>query len=382
MPPVATRCLALLLALAAVYSSAQAVEHLTLRREGREEQASGRVLVEAADGVLLEAADGVLWLATKDETVSRSADDAPFKALEAAATGQRLLTELPPGFDVHTTRHYVIAFNTSRAYAQWVGALFERLYGAFTNYWSRRGFELHDPEFPLVVVVFGSREAYLAHARAELGEGADTIIGYYSLRTNRVTMFDLTGIEAYGGGLGNRRPNAAAINRLLSQPGAEKGVATIIHEATHQIAYNCGLHTRFADIPLWVSEGLAVYFETPDLSSVKGWRTIGAVNTERLARFRQYTANRGAGSLESLVSDDARFRNARTALDAYAEAWALNYFLIRQRPKEYAKYVKSLAAKQRLDWDKPAARLSEFQAAFGELKALDREFLRYFEKLR
>lgn len=381
MSSFAARLLAAALALGAAVSPAVAVEHLTLRREGREEQASGRVLVEAADGVLLEAADGVLWLATKDETVSRSADDAPFKPLEAAASGQRLLAELPPGFDLHTTRHYVIAFNTSRAYAQWVGALFERLYGAFTNYWSRRGFELHDPEFPLVVVVFGNRDAYLAHARSELGEGADSIIGFYSLRTNRVTMFDLTGIEAVGG-LGNRRPNGAQINQLLNRPGAEKAVATIIHEATHQLAYNCGLHTRFADIPLWISEGLAVYFETPDLSSTKGWRTIGNVNPERLARFRQYLPQRGAGSLEALVADDARFRNGRTALDAYAEAWALNYYLIRQHPQEYRKYVQTLAAKQRLAWDKPAERLAEFRAAFGDLKELDREFVRYFEKLR
>jgi hypothetical protein len=262
-----------------------------------------------------------------------------------------------------------------------VGALFERLYGAFTNYWSRRGFELHDPEFPLVVVVFGQRPAYTAHARGELGGGADSIVGYYSLRTNRVTMFDLTGIEALGG-LGHRRPTGAQINQLLNQPGAEKAVATIIHEATHQIAYNCGLHTRFADIPLWVSEGLAVYFETPDLSSSKGWRTIGALHPERLARFRQYLPSRGSGSLESLVSDDARFRNARTALDAYAEAWALNYFLIRQRPREYVEYVRKLAAKQRLAWDKPEQRVAEFRAAFGELDQVDREFLRYFEKMR
>jgi hypothetical protein len=375
------RSLSLVLALAVLVQPVWAVEHLTLRREGREQQASGRVLAEASDGVLLEAADGVLWSVTTEETVSRSSDDAPFKPLEAEATGRRLLADLPAGFDVYTTRHYVIAYNTSRAYAQWVGALFERLYSAFINYWSKRGFDLQDPEFPLVVVLFGSRDAYLAHARKELGPGADSIIGYYSLLTNRVTTFDLTGIEMQGG-LGRGRAKGATINQLLNKPGAEKAVGTIIHEATHQIAYNCGLHTRFADIPLWVSEGLAVYFETPDLSSTKGWRTIGNVNHERLARFRQYQTQRGAGSLESLVATDARFRNTRTALDAYAEAWALNYFLIRQRPREYKEYVQKLAAKERLAIDEPDRRVSEFRDAFGDLKQLDREFLRYFEKLR
>ena len=48
---------------------------------------------------------------------------------------------------------------------------------------------------------------------------------------------------------------------------------TVIHEATHQIAFNCGLHTRYADNPLWLTEGMALYFETPDLRSRSGWRT-------------------------------------------------------------------------------------------------------------
>ena len=36
---------------------------------------------------------------------------------------------------------------------------------------------------------------------------------------------------------------------------------TIIHEATHQTAYNVGVHARFADQPRWLVEGLAMMFE-------------------------------------------------------------------------------------------------------------------------
>ena len=75
-------------------------------------------------------------------------------------------------------------------------------------------------------------------------------------------------------------------------------VATIIHEATHQLAFNRGLQARFADVPLWVSEGIALYFETPDLRNSRGWQTVGAVNRVRLDRFRQYltTGRRGRWS--------------------------------------------------------------------------------------
>ena len=169
---------------------------------------------------------------------------------------------------------------------------------------------------------------------------------------------------------------------MLAQPQAEPLVATIIHEATHQIAFNSGLQTRFADIPLWVSEGIAVYFETPDLTNSKGWKEIGAVNRPRLERFREYLTRRPADSLSTLISDDARLRDAATALDAYAEAWALNYYLIRNHPKQYVAYLKMLSEKRQLLWDDPAERRKEFEAAFGDdLSRLDADFLRQMQRV-
>jgi hypothetical protein len=236
---------------------------------------------------------------------------------------------------------------------------------------------------PLVVVVYADRETYARQSSDELGNNADRIIGFYSLQSNRVKMHDLTGVEALRQPGENRRSDTAAINKLLSQPQATTMVATVIHEATHQIAFNCGLHERFADIPLWVSEGLAMYFETPDLNNGKGWRSIGAVNPPRIARFHEYLPRRPADSLTTLLSDDKRFRDLQQSLDAYAEAWSLNYFLLRQHAKEYQTYLERLAEKGPLVWDKPAERLKEFKACFGnDLAALDAEFVRYMVRAR
>src|SRR5262249_27836675 len=151
----------------------------------------------------------------------------------------------------------VLCFNTSRAYAQWCGSLFERLFSAFQNYWSNRGFELNEPASPLVALVFADRASYARAAQPELGDGVNAIIGYYSLKTNRMTIYDMTGTA----GTTNDRRTAAQIALTLQQPEASKTDATIVHEATHQIAFNCGFHRRYADIPLWVSEGVAIYFE-------------------------------------------------------------------------------------------------------------------------
>jgi hypothetical protein len=343
---------------------------------------SGKLLVTAQDGGLLVLApDGVLWAVQPEELVAHRQDKEPFQPLDSARLAKQLQAELP-GFQTYTTAHYLICYNTSRQYAVWCGGLFERLYAAFTSFWTHKGFNLREPEFPLVAVVFSDRESYLKYSQPELQQTAERIIGYYSLRSNRMTMYDLTGVDSLRAAAG-RRGSASQINQILAQPQAEQLVATVIHEATHQIAFNSGLQTRFADIPLWVSEGIAVYFETPDLGSSKGWRTLGAVNYSRLDVFRGNLARRQPGSLRALIADDKQLRDPRGAADAYADAWALNYYLLRRRPKEYVAYLKTLSEKQQLFWDDPATRVKEFQAAFGDdLEKFDRDFLRYMQKVR
>lgn len=361
---------------------AAALDHVTVRQQGKQVKVSGRVLVSAQDGgVLLAARDGVLWTVQPEDLVEHTQDDAPFAPLSAEEMCERLLGELPRGFKAHQTTHYLIFHNASREYAAWCGSLFERLHMAFTNFWSRRGFNLSAPEFPLVAIVFADRRDYESYARQELGEAVSAIIGYYSLRTNRMTLFDLTGVAELG--RGSRASTAAQINRILSQPEAERMVATVVHEATHQIAFNCGLHTRYSDCPLWFSEGIALYFETPDLSSAKGWSTIGAVNRLRLGQFQEYLKRRPADSLLTLIRDDERFRDTKLGPDAYAEAWALTYSLLRQRPKQYIAYLRVLSAKEPARPDDAATRLREFQQAFGDdLQKLDAEVARYMFRLR
>jgi len=294
---------------------------------------------------------------------------------------KQLLAELPGTFRTYQTAHYLICYDTSIGYAQWCGALFERLYATFTNFWSKRGFPLQEPEFPLVAVIFAERADYLKFSRSELGEAAESIIGYYSLQTNRMTMYDLTGAEAALRGTA-RSSSATSISQILSRPEALRTVTTVIHEAVHQIAFNCGMHARFSDCPLWFTEGIAMYFETPDLTSARGWRGVGAVNQARLQQFNQYLRNRPANSLHTLIRDDSRFRDPKKALDAYAEAWALTWFLLRQRSDQYIGYLKALSAKKPLIEDGPEKRIQQFEEHFGKIEQLEAELLRFISKMR
>src|SRR5204863_7870023 len=101
---------------------------------------------------------------------------------------------------------------------------------------------------------------------------------------------------------------------------------TMIHEATHQVAFNTGLHSRVGENPKWVVEGLATVFEAPGIrSSGAGPAVKNRINRERFIWFGNYAkARRKPKSLEAFLSSDDLFKSA--VLDAYSEAWAFSFF--------------------------------------------------------
>jgi hypothetical protein len=359
-------------------ASARAMDHVTMRRDGETLNLDGRVVLVAEDGgLLLLARDGVLWRILPTEIAKRSGDDAPFKAYPPEQMVKKVLAELPKGFEVYQTAHYMICYDTSRPYAQWCGALFERLYAAFRNNWSRQGFEMVEPQFRLVAVIFADKPSYVKYTTKDLGDDADTIYGYYHMESNRMIMYDLAGVAMHRPG---RSVGSRHIEEFLATPSASGQVSTIVHEATHQIAFNSGLHQRLSDCPKWFSEGMAMYCETPDLGRGKGWAGIGVVNRPRLSQFHDYVQKpRLADSLKTLISGDARLVNPKQAVDAYAESWALTYFLIHKYPKQYVGYLKQLSRKQPLIVDDKATRLAEFEKQFGKVERVDAEFMNYMQ---
>ncbi len=358
-----------------------AVEHVLVNRNGGLQRLSGEVLEEDSVGSLLLATDeGGLWPISADSIAERTSDSDPLVRLDADQLGARLLEEMGEGFQLHDSKHYVVCFNTTRAYAKWCSSLLERLQKAFISFWKKKGCDVERPKEPLAVLVFGDRRSYERYAKQDLGGSVGNAIGYYSLQTNRIVMYDLTGSQALRRQT-SRRGTMHDISALLRQPAAEPLVATIVHEATHQIAYNCGLQKRYVDNPVWLSEGMAMYFETPDLSSNRSWRGIGLVNYARWDLFVQNDRSGKNGTLKELVATDDRFRNGRTAVDAYAEAWAWNYFLIKWRGDQYVDYLQALSEKPLLRYDTPAQRLADFREHFGDPAALEEEFVRRMRRI-
>ncbi|WP_428308455.1 DUF1570 domain-containing protein [Lacipirellula sp.] len=376
--PLALGVLFAALLIGAAPPAAQALERLTVVLPDQPpKQLVGEAIVEARDGgMLLKTADGAIHRLPAATIRDRKTDSEKLVPLTREELTKQLLAELPPGFRVHDSKNYIVCYNTTRTYAEWTSSLLERLQKAFIAFWKKEKSPVQAPEQPLVVLVFADQASYADYAKKDLGSSVSNIIGYYNLETNRIMMYDLTGMQAFRQNAGDRG-SLHDISDLLSRPQAEPLVATIVHEATHQIAFNCGLQTRMVANPYWLTEGMATFFETPNLDSRSSWSGIGNVNYSRFDLFRDnYRAGKTV-SLERMLSDDKLFTTPETAVDSYAQAWAWNYFLIRTRTKEYAGYLKMIAEKPLLLEDKKGQRVKEFRQHFGDdLDELEDDFYR------
>ena len=268
--------------LTAVLTFGAHADEIKIERSGKSIDLAGTILVEAQDeSLLFEANDGQLWIIKPTEVQTKLKTVDPAKPATHDQLGLNLLEELPTNFRILKKKRYVIAYQTELAYAKWIAGLYEsRLYPAFEKFWDRKKVELTDNKYPLVVIIFANRPEYERYATRELGQPPGNTVAYYNLMTNRVAMFDLTAEQLVAGEVDDRK-----IDEILADPRAIPMVATIIHEATHQLIFNRGMQQRLADTPLWLNEGLALYFEAPDLRSKRGWRTPGRINHPRLDLF-------------------------------------------------------------------------------------------------
>ena len=345
--------------------------------EGDHQTLRGKLLVEAQDGSLLLEDNKQLLHVIPGETVThREILDEEY-LLTSKELGQEIVAELPAGFTFLTTRHYVICYDTSLGYARWSAALLERLFSGFHAFWSQAGLDVSQPKQPLIVIIFSNRNDYERAAKNEVGDASHSIVGYYNQLTNRITTYDITGSDST-----DTTPSQSSHSvgiEILRNPRASSLIATLVHEATHQLAFNAGLHVRLSPTPVWLSEGIATYFETPDLTNSRGWRSIGAINTTRLELVvQQFTP----GLISRFIADDKPFHDLDEALVAYAHAWVFVSFLATMKKDAFCSYVAHFDTKEPLGKDSAADRMAEFKNAFGVTPdALEPELIQYIHSL-
>jgi len=309
----------------------------------------GQPLSWNATQIHLLGRDGRLWDVSPDEVADYRRTAAEFRPFSPSEYRAALLRELGAGYEVSGTSHYLVAHPSGQR-DRWAER-FEELYREFVAYFSRRGLQPSQPPFPLVGVVLRDR-----------GNLAQNIEGYYDLKSTRIFIYDMGGRD--------------------DSPAWRQNAAVLIHEATHQTAFNTGVHSRYSPPPRWLAEGLAMYFEAPGVHDARNHGTLSArINQGRLQAFRRLLASgRRPEDLAAMVAGDELFQTSPAA--AYAQSWALYFYLSENEPARLMAYLRRTAAVPPFQPRKAAQRLADFTAVFGsDWRMLDARLNRFIAGL-
>jgi hypothetical protein len=341
--------------------SAGAENHFMIKARVAGNLLEGAPLSWSEDRIYLLARDGALVNFRPGEAQDYHKSSPRFYSYTTSEIRERLYTEFGPEFDVTGTGHYLVVHPRGQQ-DKWAER-FERLYRSFYHYFQVREFKLQDPDYPLIAIVFRNRDDYRQYAsRTGSGPGANTL-GHYDDWTNRISLFDITS----------------------SNPEEEwsRNAETIIHEVTHQTAFNTGIHARFTGVPRWLCEGLATMFEARGVWDSASYQTTkDRINRDQLAAFQRYVAKRRKeGSLANLIAFDQMFTADEEG--AYAEAWALSFYLCETQPRRYSEYLARTAARPAFQKYAAEQRIADFQQIFGDnLKWFEIQFLRHMEGVK
>jgi hypothetical protein len=281
--------------------------------------------------------------------------DRPFVPLTMDEMRESLQAKEFTNFEVIESKHYLVFTQGSKAYAQNSASTLESLYNGLSSVLSKRGVAVHDPEFPLVAVIFRSEEDFRRHKQV-----APDVQAYYDILSNRIFLYETSARD-------RNAPNIAALQKPQ----------TVAHEGTHQILQNIGVQPRLSSWPLWLVEGLAEYCATPKLgkNGVPTWSGLGQPNLLHIVTMRDLddplsSQIRGGGNVVRRDRSKTMIEYLVTKTDLtptdYALSWALTYHLALKRGDDFLDFLREMSAMPPLEKRSPADHLQAFKEAFGD----------------
>lgn len=368
----------------------------------RKAEAEGRHR-EAFDGYLRAWSDPALRVesarrARSLERIARLSSDEDSLAIDG------LREKLGGGFRTYRSRSYYVLSDADDAWTRSRITLLERAREQYFRDLDRLEIPVHPHAHRLVCVFFGEHGDYLAFAKNHDGFDAGWTAGYYSMAHNVIVIHDdrtspslfrvmrqLEGFQARVDELearadeadwhrehqraaflrdaaGDLKDHLSKERRRIEDEVLRFGVAKVLHEAIHLLAFNTGLQTRGSSYPLWVSEGLAASFESHSITGQFGFAFEYGPREDELLSM----AAKGAlPSIERLVTmDDNSDLRIETARPLYAVSYGLFKELHRTNRDQLAAYLTELA-------DLPAGpqsagdHLERFERHFGPVEALE-----------
>lgn len=262
-----------------------------------------------------------------------------YKPFDRDEMVSQLRIEFGSKYQVSPTKNFVVVHppGSSRKWAH----PFQDLYYRFGVYFKSRGVELEEPPAPMVAIVLRTRKEYDRFIK-DYQPGMEYSAGYYSSRSNRIITYDHSNEAKW-----------------------RSSEDTLVHEATHQTAYNTGIHRRFGSPPRWATEGLAQLFEAKGINNSRRYGDLSdRINKQALRELMElYKKEKVAGAVQQLVRNDSMFR---TDLDkAYAVSWGVSLYLAENYPKKYVAYLAHDGDREAFRSHSEKQRARDFAKFFG-----------------
>jgi len=238
----------------------------------------------------------------------------------------QLQDELPPHFTVLATHHDIVTADQDST-ALYVAALAE-IYIEVHDCLQRPGLSPAQPKFPLITIIFRDAEPFRHYSDRDQMKWSEEFSEACSTKSNRIVVLErhkqqpssniaerqiLTAATAHH----NRSTSDTALQQL---PRSTR--TTLIHEACHQIGFNCEVHSQLAQGPQWLVEGLALLLKADTILTHHTNRALtpsAYINPERLYWFHnQYLPRYAPRDLAWVISSDDLF--SQQSPDAYSLA--------------------------------------------------------------
>lgn len=312
-----------------------------------------------------------------------------------------------PGMKIDTSSHFILLHDTkskpeaghkkNRAHERL--DLLEKVYESFLLLFHAQDVQLDIPTERMMVVLFENYDDFHDYATG-LSPALASADGFWEQIRNVSYFYDHGTSEMFklleklqtelhkvqADAKKNKDPDTInmvkVIDLLIAQEKENSDITVVSHEATHQMAGNTGLLPRHVEIPRWVHEGLATYFEAPGDAT---WAGIGAVNDLRLAFYRALEKDRVHSNIDFIVGDQI-FDYARShgaVLHGYGQAWALTHFMLETHIKDFVAFYRVLGEMPPDVALNPDLLQQLFSRIFGsDHKGLDQEWRGYMRSLK
>lgn len=336
-----------------------------------------RVITADADGSMavgkthVRVGDARIVLLPDGQLVGRKPGEAepterPFTPLSNEKLLERLQATEFKGFQAKQTRHYIYLYTASDKFAFGTSKILESMLPGVKKWAEGQKLSVHEPEVPLVVVMFRTEADFQRYRRMPEG-----VVAYYEPTSNRVVVYE-------------ESPRLGARPDLALQ----QANSTIAHEGTHQILHNIGVQQRLSIWPMWLSEGLAEFLAPTEVNKKLNWKGAAQVNDLRMFELEQYLKARAAREPDGDTIKHTVLA-ARLTSTGYASAWSLTHYLATKKRASFNRYLVRIAKTGPLEGSieitPPGVvqrNLAPFEDEFGkDYLALERKLIQHLQKL-